>query len=103
MNSAFLKRTNEAIEGITRLARNLWWTWNPQAQDIFQTLSERKWRSSNHNAVMVLNAISQNELRARLFEREFLERVEIVLQEFNDYMTKDDTWYHAHVKGQDGR
>ncbi|MCZ7556327.1 MAG: alpha-glucan family phosphorylase [Bacteroidia bacterium] len=103
MNSTFLKRTDAAGDGLHVLARNLWWTWNPRAQDIFHTLSERKWRSSNHNAVMVLNAISRNELRARLFEREFLERVESVLQEFDDYMKKDDTWYHAHTKGKDGR
>jgi glycogen phosphorylase len=103
MNSTFLKRTDAAIEGLHRLANNLWWTWNPKAQDIFQTLSERKWRSSNHNAVMVLDAISRDELQARLFEREFLERIERVLQEFDDYMKKDDTWYRAHIKGNDGK
>ncbi len=100
MNTNFLKRTDAAIAGLNTLARNLWWTWNPKAQDIFHTLSERKWRSSNHNAVAVLQAISGNEMRARLFEREFLERAEEVLQEFDDYMKKDDTWYHAHIKGK---
>ncbi|MBE0642934.1 MAG: alpha-glucan family phosphorylase [Bacteroidetes bacterium] len=96
-------RTEQAIEGLHRLAYNLWWTWNPKAQDIFKMLSERKWRSSNHNAVAVLLAISHEELQARLCEREFLERIENVLQEFDAYMSRQDTWYNVHTEGPDGR
>ncbi|MFZ1730171.1 MAG: alpha-glucan family phosphorylase [Bacteroidota bacterium] len=103
MNEAFMQRTGQAIEGLNRLAYNLWWTWNPKAQDLFKALSERKWRSSNHNAVAVLLAISHQELQARLCEREFLERVENVLQEFDAYLEKKDTWYNEHTSGPDGR
>jgi len=103
MNTAFLQRTEKAIEGLQILARNLWWTWTPRAQDIFHTLSERKWRSSNHNAVAVLNAISRDELRARLCEKEFLYRVEEILTQFDDYMNKKDTWYRANMSGPDGK
>ncbi len=103
MNSALLRRIETASDGLRELAYNLWWTWNPKAQDIFHTLSERKWRSSNHNAVAVLQAISRDELRARLSEKEFLERVEDILQEFDDYMRKDDTWYRAHIDGHEDK
>ncbi len=103
MNAAFMQRTAQAIEGLHRLAYNLWWTWNPKAQDIFKALSERKWRSSNHNAVAVLLSISNEELQARLCEREFLEFVEDVIQEFDAYMAKEDTWYNVHTQGPDGR
>ncbi len=97
MNSDFLQRTDALIDGLTRLAYNIWWTWNPQAQDLFFTLSERKWRSSNHNAVAVLKSISRNELRARLCERDFAQRVAAVLEEFQRYMDRDDTWWTSHA------
>ena len=102
MTNAFMQRTENAISGLQRLANNLWWTWNPRAQDIFHTLSERKWRSSNHNAVSVLKSISHGELQARLCEKDFLEAVEEVLQEFDAYMAKTDTWYHEYTSGADG-
>ena len=103
MNSTFMERTEQAIRGLHRLAYNLWWTWNPKAQDVFHALSERKWRSSNHNAVAVLKSISHAELQARLCEKEFLQQVEAVLQEFEDYMGKKDTWYTANTSGNGAR
>jgi starch phosphorylase len=102
MNAAFMKRTGDAIDGLYRLAYNLWWTWNPKAQDIFKLLSERKWRSSNHNAVAVLLSISREELQARLCDIEFLEYVEDVLQEFDTYLAQADTWFNKHTAGPDG-
>src|SRR6266571_8936251 len=32
---------NELIAGLNRLARNLWWTWNQDSQELFQELSPR--------------------------------------------------------------
>ncbi|MCB2205691.1 alpha-glucan family phosphorylase [bacterium] len=96
-----MQRTSAAIEGLHRLAYNLWWTWNPHAQDIFHALSERKWRSSNHNAVAVLRSISRNELQARLCEKEFLVSIETVLNDFEAYLSKSDTWYAENATNAD--
>jgi glycogen phosphorylase len=92
MNPSHLDKADSLIDGLHELAYNLWWTWNPKAQDIFHLLSERKWRGSNHNAVAVLKSVSRQELRARLWDKEFRERVEDVLNEFRTYMDKSDTW-----------
>lgn len=97
MNGSSLKKANEMIAGLRRLAYNLWWTWTPAAQDIFHSLSDRKWRGSNHNAVAVLNSISEQELRARLCEMEFAEKVENVLDDFENYLRKSDTWCATHA------
>lgn len=103
MNAAIMERTEQAIDGLYRLAYNLWWTWNPKAQDVFKALSERKWRSSNHNATAVLLSLSRQELRARLCELEFLEWIESVVGEFDSYMSKEDTWYADHTGGINDR
>ena len=34
---------SELAEGLNKLAHNLWWTWDQEAQDIFQELSPRGW------------------------------------------------------------
>jgi len=99
MSPNFLIKVDELIHGLHTLSRNLWWTWNPQAQDIFHALSERKWRSSNHNAVAVMKAISHAELRARLCEKEFYDYVSGILDQMYQYLGKEDTWWHAQSNG----
>jgi glycogen phosphorylase len=82
----------ELIIGLNRLARNLWWTWDQEAQEIFQELSPRGWQNLYHNAVAVLHEVSDYELRVRLQNAEFAERVRHVLRSFEAYLNEKDTW-----------
>ena len=61
----------EMTAGLNRLARNLWWTWNQEAQEIFHELSPRGWQNLYHNAVAVLHEVSDYELRMRLQDKAF--------------------------------
>jgi glycogen phosphorylase len=80
------------ITDLNHLARNIWWTWDQGAQEIFQELSPRCWQNLYHNAVAVLREVSDYELRMRLQDTEFARRVRQVLQDFEAYMTDKDTW-----------
>src|SRR6266536_392999 len=82
----------ELIVGLNRLARNLWWTWNQESQEIFQELSPRGWQNLYHNAVAILHEVSDYELRVRLQDPEFAERVRHVLELFDSYMDEKPTW-----------
>ena len=77
---------------LNRLARNIWWTWNQGAQEIFQELSPRCWQNLYHNAVAVLHEVSDYELRVRLQDTEFARRVRQVLDDFDAYMQDKETW-----------
>jgi glycogen phosphorylase len=79
------------------LARNLWWTWNPESHHIFKGLSPLVWKYSNHNAVAVMREISDQELEARLRDHEFARRTHIVLEEFESYMAASSTWAKRHA------
>ena len=87
----------ELTDGLNRLARNLWWTWDQGAQEIFQRLSPRCWQNLYHNAVAVLHEVSEYELRIRLQNPELAERVRTILQAFEAYMTDQNTWAHQHA------
>jgi starch phosphorylase len=78
--------------GLHRLARNLWWTWNQEAQDLFQELSPRSWQNLYHNAVAVLREVSDNELKVHLMEPAFRARVTEVLKDFDGYLAEPATW-----------
>src|SRR4030095_15833009 len=87
----------ELIVGLHRLARNLWWTWSQESQEIFQELSPRGWQNLYHNAVAVLHEVSDYELRVHLQDPEFAGRVRRVLKAFNDYLNDPTTWGSAHA------
>lgn len=82
----------ELIVGIHQVARNLWWTWNQEAQELFHELSPRCWQNLYHNAVAVLREVSDYELRVRLQDPEFAQRVRDVLRKFEAYMHESNTW-----------
>ncbi len=77
---------SDLIAGLGSLARNLWWSWNPPAQRIFEELSPLLWDTTNHNPVAILAQVSDTELNARLGDRAFLKRLVDVLSSFNAYM-----------------
>jgi starch phosphorylase len=91
------KELTEVTAGLHRLARNLWWTWNQEAQELFQELSPRSWQNQYHNAVAVLREVSEYELRVRLQDVEFANRVREVLQRFDAYMSEKNTWARANA------
>ncbi len=78
--------SKKIISQLDALAHNLWWSWNPRAQSIFQELSPLIWETSNHNPVAVLTQCSQMELQAYLGDEQFRERVVSVLNDFEAYM-----------------
>lgn len=92
-----LKNLNIMTDELRQMSRNLWWTWNPEAQEIFADLCPLTWTSSNHNAVAVMNSLSLTELKARLMEKDFAARVSDVLLEFREYLTRERTWCSAHA------
>lgn len=87
----------ELIVGINRMARNIWWTWSQDAQEVFHELSPRGWQNLYHNAVAVLREVSDYELRVRLQDPEFTSHVRQALRRFEDYLADKNTWGRTHA------
>src|SRR5438309_3011501 len=92
-----ISELNEMVVGLNQLAHNLWWTWDQEAQELFQELSPRSWQNLYHNAVAVLHEVSDYELHVRLQDNDFACRVRQVLKAFNDYLTEENTWAKQHA------
>ncbi len=97
-SEALLKSTNGQAHisvltaGLNRLARNLWWTWTPEAQSVFKALSPRAWENLYHSPVAVLHEVSAYELRVRLLDPVFSAKVRAVLDSFEAYLKEERTW-----------
>ena len=86
------KAADATVSRLHDLAYNLWWSWNPPAQQLYRELSPYVWETSNHNPIEVLRWVSRYELRFRLQNEDFYERVREVLKDFDDYMESGHTW-----------
>src|SRR5512138_3412898 len=88
---------SDLIARLHKLSRNLWWTWNQEAQEMFQELSPRGWQNLYHNAVAVLREVSDYEVRVHLQNPDFSDRVRHVLASFKAYLTDTNTWAATHA------
>jgi glycogen phosphorylase len=88
---------SDTIKALRKLSKNMWWTWNQEAQEVFQELSPRGWKNLHHNAVAVLHEVSDSELKARLQDRRLFSKVQLALEKFTAYMTDENTWGQQHA------
>ena len=79
------------ITSLKELSRNLWWSWDTEAKQIFEELSPLLWERNNHNPVELLRHISNDELEARC-QLEYGEKIDQVYKRFTAYLNDKNTW-----------
>ena len=72
----------QLTSGLNKLARNLWWTWDQEAQEYFRNFRRAAGRISITMPSPMLHEVSDYELRVRLQDPDFAERVREVLKRF---------------------
>ncbi len=91
----------EAIARLEELAYNLWWTWEPEAQALFEAVDAERWERVNHNPVRFLRGVEQEKLNAVAEDEAYLAEYEEVLEAFDAYMAEDaSTWYSRNHAGE---
>jgi glycogen phosphorylase len=83
----------ERIEGLERLAYNLWWSWHRSAYQLFRTLSPPAWRDSGRNPIRMLDMLPREVLERAAQDEGFLDHYEAVMDNFNQEMRSEDGWF----------
>src|SRR2546425_3945687 len=55
----------ERIHGLANLTRNLWWSWQLDARELFHRIDHQLWESTRHNAVEFLRQVAPERLGKR--------------------------------------
>ncbi|MBN1135371.1 MAG: alpha-glucan family phosphorylase [Anaerolineae bacterium] len=90
----------ERIARLADLANNLWWSWHPQARDLFQSLSYPLWRSTHHNPVRMLQLISAERLEALARDPAFLDEYDRVMAAFDADVSNGHLWFRCQYPDQ---
>ena len=74
------------IKALEDLSRNLWWSWNDDAIELFSSIDEELWEVANRNPIIFLRMIPLPQLKKLENDREFLKRLVHVISAFDNYM-----------------
>jgi starch phosphorylase len=91
------------INRLHELAYNLWWSWNADAQSLYQSIDDALWHSSGHNPVRLLREVAPERLQKLEKEGAFLKHYDRVMATFDAYMKPKETWFsktHPEIQGQ---
>ena len=75
----------EALRGLRKLAYNLWWSWNPEAAELFQEIDSSLWKRFRGNPVKLLLEVDPARLEA-LAGSTYPARVQAVVAALEAYL-----------------
>lgn len=78
----------EPLQKLLSISRNLWWTWNHEATELFESIHPQWWEKSGYNPLAMLEMMSLKELQELSINGDFLARLEKVHEHFNQYMSQ---------------
>ncbi len=79
------------------IASNLWWSWNPEVQQLFRDLDPVRFRQLDHNPVALLGEFTPERLFERVNEVVLLSRINQAYRRLKEYMTDRQTWASTHA------
>ncbi|WP_018248612.1 alpha-glucan family phosphorylase [Orenia marismortui] len=89
------------IEGLKKLAENLWWSWNPEAEELFKRIDMNLWEEVEKNPIKLLSKVSYKTLQNLGKDKEFLRCYNKVMESFEKYLNRRDTWFNLNFDSLD--
>ena len=84
----------EPLRPMLDIAYNLWWSWHPEAVELFIRLDRDLWKSTHHNPVKMLGTISQETLNAAARDEGFLTSLDRVRENMERHLQRTP-WLEA--------
>lgn len=80
------KNIPERLAPLEELSQNLWWCWNYEAEELFESIDPTAWVECEKNPIVFLEMISYNRLLKLESDKAFLEKMNAVYDSFKQYM-----------------
>jgi len=83
----------EIKDTLKSLSYNLYYSWNKKNLNLFKSVNYTMWEESNHNPIIFLKKIDENELVQKIDENEFLS----IKKEYEEYISRKSEWINEQV------
>ncbi|MBO8138293.1 MAG: alpha-glucan family phosphorylase [Desulfotomaculum sp.] len=95
-------RIPERIGRLQELAYNFWFSWNPEATELFKMINSYLWEDVYHNPVKFLLKIRQDELDAAANDDIYLKHYDRVFEGYDRYMN-EEKWFQKQYPNHNGQ
>lgn len=76
----------DELAGLQKLAKNLWWTWNYEAEELFSSINPELWLKCEENPNLLLDQLSIGDYEAMRSNESLMNKYRKVIQDFHNYM-----------------
>jgi starch phosphorylase len=83
---------SQLVARLRELARNLWWTWQPNVIALFRELDPALWRRLDHNPVEFLSRLPAEQLERRAAEMALDSRIDYAFRRLAEYLKDRQSW-----------
>lgn len=80
------KSIPERLSALDEISKNLWWCWNPDAIELFQSIDSQLWDQCEQNPILFLDRITLKQFQKLENDEAFLEKLSRVHNHFTEYM-----------------
>jgi starch phosphorylase len=87
----------KVVDKLRELARNLWWTWQPNVVSLFKELDPALWRATDHNPIAFLKEIPAEKLERLAAEVALHSRIDYAFRRLSEYLKNTDSWGNLHA------
>ncbi len=82
----------EPLKDLDRIARNMFWSWNPDITALFKRIDAAMWETCGHNPVKLLGSVSQQRFEVLAENQGFLCELQRISKKLDDYIASP-TWF----------
>ncbi|WP_435022091.1 alpha-glucan family phosphorylase [Tundrisphaera sp. TA3] len=87
----------KVVDKLRELARNLWWTWQPNVIGLFREIDPALWTATGHNPVEFLQRIEPERLEGMAAQVALHSRIDYAFRRLAEYLKNTDSWGSVHA------
>jgi glycogen phosphorylase/synthase len=76
----------KALERLVCLSKNLWWTWNTDASELFESINKERWYELKFNPIALLESLTVKEISELEKSKSFIQKLNDVVDKFDRYI-----------------
>ncbi len=76
------------MQKLEELSRNIWWCWNVDAIELFESIDPEAWKATEQNPVALMEGLSVEQIKGLENNKGFVERLNEVYDQFKAYMAQ---------------
>lgn len=75
-----------SLNSISKILENIWWTWDDEIQELFESIDPELWREAGYNPFVLIEKVSLSRLEELSEDKAFLEKLDRIYTRFKEYM-----------------